>query len=177
MAKKGFVNVHDNTLKDSMGRYRINSLFFEHKVEGMTPIWTLGDVERTEKGKTYPSLKKLYMEYKHVPGLEYEFAMDVFGSWEHWNKLSNSSGLKAVFAQWREELDVKVRSEALKEMVKSSKGGTASALQAAKYLAEKGYQSKRGRPSKAEIEGERRIEAGINSELEDDLERITGELH
>ncbi len=48
----------------------------------------------------------------------------------------------------------------------------AKGVNAAKYLAEKGYLPKRGRPSKEEVERERKIQAGVNKELESDMERI-----
>ena len=165
-------NVHDNPLKDAQGRYRTNSLFYEYKVAGMTPIWTIFDKDRKVGNKTYPSLKRIYMSYNHVPEYEYDFAMNIFGDWDHWDRLSNHSSLKEVFARWREELDVRLKADAIREIIKVSQSESSSASQAARYIAEKGYISKRGRPSKAEIEREKKIEAGVESELKEDFERI-----
>lgn len=167
-----FCNVNDNPLKDNSGRIRTTSIFIERKVEGFEAYWTLQDEDRIVDGVTYPSLKQIYLSYEHIPGYEYEFAIDCFKSWDHWNKLATSSSLKGMFAEWREELEVKIKAAAIRAMVKASEGTGASATGAAKYLADKGYSTKRGRPSKEEVEKERRIAAGITEELESDFERM-----
>ena len=176
-----FINNTTNPLKDDRGKYRTYSLFIERAKEGYPSYWTLQDSSRQvttlnkdtglSEMKTYPSLKEIYLSYDHIPGYEYEFAMDCFKSWDHWVKLTQS-GMKEVFAEWREELEIKLKSDAIRAMVKASKGEGASATGAAKYLADKGYSTKRGRPSKEEIEKERRIAAGITEELESDFERM-----
>jgi len=45
-------------------------------------------------------------------------------------------------------------------------------VNAAKYLVEKGYMTKRGRPSKEELEREKKHILGINKDVASDLERI-----
>lgn len=155
-------------LVDPFGRYRTYSLFIEKPTEGMDPLWTLKDIEY----KGYPSLKQIYFSYEHIPGLEYDFAIEIIGSWEHWDKLSNTSGLRSIFKEWRDELEIRNRSRALRSIIGTAKESTAAGTTAAKYLVERGYASKRGRPSKEEVERERKIQVGVEKDLEDDLARV-----
>ena len=80
--------------------------------------------------------------------------------------------LKEYIQAWRDELDVRIKAQALKAMMFASRDNDAKGINAAKYLADKGYVSKRGRPSKAELERERKIQAGVRNDLESDMERI-----
>lgn len=162
-------------LKDEQGRYRTISLFWElrHQAGNYEPVFTLKPYDLQKEDKLYPSLKKIYMTYDHIPNFEYEFAQDVFGSWDHWIKLTGASlGVKETIQEWRDELDIRIKAQSLKAMMIASRDNDAKGVNAAKYLAEKGYAQKRGRPSKEEVERERKIQAGAHKELADDMERI-----
>ena len=163
-----------NDFKDSLGRYRTSSLFYEYAVKGISPKWTIQDQSREVGGITYPSLKVLYMEMDHIPYSEYEFAEIHFGSWDHWDRMSNDSNknLVAMFTTWRLEMEVKLRASALKQIIKEGKNGGAAALAAAKYIAEKGYEKRAGRPTKAAIAKETKVQSGIAQSLLEDAERI-----
>lgn len=155
-------------LKDAFGKWRTYSLFWEHRQDGYEPLWVL----KEESKHGLPSLKEIYMSYPHVPGYEYDFANNEIGSWAHWQRLCRS-GIKQHIEEWRAELDVKLRAEALKSVIAVSKDETATnRLQASRYLADKGYAPVRGRPSKEEKAGLLKEEARIDRELEDDLERV-----
>lgn len=78
---------------------------------------------------------------------EYKAAQTLFGSWEFWQSLKETSWFPAILAEWHEELDSKLSSRALEQLIELSKGPTGT--QAAKYLADKNYRgAKRGRPKK-----------------------------
>jgi hypothetical protein len=159
--------------KDTEGRSRTMSLFWETRREGYAPLFTIKDRIHVVDGVSYPSLKLIYMEYSHIPGYEYEFAQDVFGSWDHWQRLTKDSSLRNVFKEWREELDIKLRAEAIKGLIQASKEADAKGVAAARYLADKGYASStRGRPSKEEVEREKKIAASVSKDLESDMERL-----
>ena len=167
----GFSNPTNNPFRDNDGRFKTYSLFVEYPKDSCSPFWTLKDQDIEVNGVTYPSLKKIYFSYDHIPEYEYDFAMETLGTWDHWVKLTKS-GLKSHFTEWRAELEIRNRARAIKAIIKTTKEGGAAGANAAKYLAEKGYASKRGRPSKEEVERERVVAAGADKELEDDLERI-----
>jgi hypothetical protein len=155
--------------KDVNNKWRTYSLFWEHRQKGYDYYWTLKD-KGTEE---LPSLKEIYMSYRHAPEFEYEFAQEVIGSWPHWQKLCRS-GLKNYIAAWREELDVKLKAEAIRGAINVSKEGESdsSRLQANKWLADKGYAPTRGRPSKLEKAQKLAQDAAVSSEIEDDLARV-----
>jgi len=165
-------------LKDSMGRYRTQSLFWELRmrddVDNYPPLFSLKDYDLEKENIVYPSLKQIYMSYDHIPGFEYEFALEVFNSWDHWNKLANDTipAIKSAIKEWREELEVKLKAQSIKALIQTSRLDDVKGFNAAKYLADKGYAPQRGRPSKEEVEREKRVQAGVNKDLEDDMARL-----
>ena len=161
-------------MKDRMGRYRTQSLFWETRSDekGYIPLFTRKNYDHTVDGVVYPSLKLIYLSYDHIPEFEYEFAMDIFGTWEHWQMFANDSIFRKDVREWRQELDIKIKSEALRGVFLASKTDDAKGVQAMRYLADKGYSPKRGRPSKEEVERERKIAAGVTEDLAGDMERL-----
>jgi len=166
-----------SVMKDDLQRFRTQSLFWELRYgteEKYPPVFTLKSDNIERDGVTYYSLKKIYMSYDHVPSMEYEFAIDVFNSWDHWNKLANDTlpAIKGEIKAWREELDIKLKALGIKALINASRDNDAKGVQASKYLVEKGYISKRGRPSKEEMERELKTNTRLKKELSSDLERI-----
>ena len=162
--------------KDKMGRYRARSLFWEMRDESIEPIWCMKDYDLVKDNITYPSLKKIYMAYDHVPGAEYDFAMEHLGSWDHWIKLCNSndtsSRIKDMIQAWRNEIDIRIKAQNIKAIMRHSLDDDPKGLQAAKYLVEKGYAKRAGRPSKEEVERELKTDARAVKDRQADLERI-----
>ena len=81
------------------------------------------------------SWKAIYMEL--ADPTEYKAAMALTGDWLHWEQICRSWVIKPIIEQWRDELAVKLRSEAIEalKLQAMSDKGTA----AAKWLAEKGF--------------------------------------
>lgn len=152
---------HHSSMKDPRGICRTLSLFHGLVKDSEYPSYF-----------TVAEVKELYLSYDHIPGFEYEFAFDLLGSWDHWVVLSENSTLRHEIAKWRDELEIKLKAKAMRELIAASKGNTPTALQAAKYISDRGYSSKRGRPSKAEVERQRKIEAGVRENLEEDMARL-----
>lgn len=159
-------------MKDIKGAWRTTSLFIEHKSDDYPCYWTFQDTSRVIDGTTYQSLKQIYLSYEHTPFNEYDFALEEIGSWEHWCRLCRAQKLKEMIASWREELEVKIRSNAIKSIIRTSLEETSAGATSAKWLAEKGYAPKRGRPSKEEKEGFLKQEKAVLDEVEDDLVRV-----
>jgi hypothetical protein len=162
---------HKDVLKDKMNRYRTQSLFREFYLqnESCPPLWCLK--EEDPQG-TLPSLKALYMEC--ADPTEYEFAMQAFGSWEHWLKIKSVKIIKPYIEDWPTELEVKLRSEAIQTIINETKTGK-TPFNAAKFLAKgewKNSASKRGRPSKEEVDRERKIAAKLDAEIGEDAARL-----
>ena len=155
---------------DSRGHYRTKSLFVEEiqpqqVAEGWEPVFTL----RGQAG--YIDIRELYLESNDPT--EYEFAIAAFGNWGHLQHLiKNCKWFRSHLHGWREELEVKIRSAAIRALMETAiyEGGRGTT--AAKYIAEKGWEKKRGRPSKEEVEKQKKIEAALMDEIHEDAERL-----
>jgi len=157
---------YKDRLKDTIGNFRTLSLFYETNITENEAIFTLKDEDYTVNGKTYMSMKQLYLSFDDPT--EWEFVQSVLGNWRHWQKLLGNKRIREYIDQWRMELEIKLRSNAVKQMVKHSKNRDG----AAKWLAEGSWKGKRGRPSKDEVEREKKIQAGIEQDLDDHWTRL-----
>jgi|TARA_R110000803_G_scaffold118188_1_gene186597 hypothetical protein len=159
---------HKPFLKDSMGRYRTNSLFHEWGyVSEHEALWTL-----KEEHPTLPSLRQLYMDI--ADPTEYEFAMQAFGSWKHWLRIKANKAIAKWIEDWPIELEVKLRSKGIQQVIAEATEGK-SKFNAAKAIAEGFWTkqtSKRGRPSKDEVQRELKIASKLEEEFQEDAERI-----
>src|SRR3546814_5329961 len=99
---------------------------------------------------------------------EYEFANKHLANWNHWKRLLANVIIRRYIDEWREELELKMKAKAVREMqalVNSENGN----FQAAKYLADKGWDKRAaGRPSKAEVEKRIAIDKHISDEFAGD---------
>lgn len=156
----------------SEGRTITAGLFYETKAAAseVEAIYTLKEDDLERDGKVYPSLKRIYLSYDDPT--EYQFAIDIFGTWKYWQMIQSSPAVKRYVQEWREELEVKTKSEALRETIKASKGTSSQAFAAAKFIATEGWKSKRGRPSKEEVERTKRVESRLSKDLSDDADRL-----
>lgn len=152
---------------DSMGKFRTQSLFLELGY-GADALFTLKDQDHEHEGKTYPSLKRLYLEFEDPT--EYEFANTVLLGWRHWQRMCENKVIRKHIDEWREELEVKLRSQAIRDAIQEAKKGH---FQAAKWVADRGWSTRgAGRPSKADIEHEKKVQARIDNEYGADVIRM-----
>lgn len=157
-------------LLDTMGRPLTQSLFLEVGYSDYA-VYTLKEVDYTYKGKIYPSLKKLYL--KEEDPTEYVFAEKHLLGWQHWKRLCENKVIAKHIEEWREELELKIRSQAVRDMMNlcATESGNYSA---AKFLADRGWEKRAaGRPSKAEKEKHTRVEERIAQEFEADVIRLS----
>lgn len=166
-------------LRNSVGQRLLRALFFEENITDRSLVeWTLKEYDHTVEDKTYPSLYRLYMEANDP--FEHNFAQKHFGSWDHWQLLLGCSWFKPHIEKWRAELEVKLRSQALNvvrevAMDPDHKYG----LQAAKYLLDGSWVKKEdlakgkvGRPSKAAIKAAALEMMDVNSDIDEDYNRL-----
>jgi hypothetical protein len=160
-----------------MAQPQTKGLFYELTLpedrKEMGTSWTLKEHDLQADGKVYKSMKKLFIEMEDVT--EYDFAMTALGSYKHWERVTESPILKPHIEQWRKELNLKLKAKAMKSIIKSATVDEKLSFQAMKYLADNEYidkSSKRGRPSKEELNAELRREAEISKSFKDDAERI-----
>lgn len=152
---------------DVAGRPITQSMFLEIGYTDAS-IYTLKDGDHFWKGKTYPSLKRLYLEEEDPT--EYAFATKYLLNWKHWQRLGENKIIRKHIDEWREELEMKLRSQAVKEILKSAEMGN---MPAARWLADRGWaQRGAGRPSKAEIASEKAFMARVDNEYGADVIRL-----
>lgn len=155
--------------KDEKGRYIVQGLFLEDRYNTDLAIYTFDGEDKEYKGVVYPSLKRLYLEECDVE--EYNFAKKYLYDWPHWKRLCSNAIISRHIDQWREELELSIRSEAIGTMVHLALNE--DSYQAAKFLADKGWvKNSRGRPSKEEVEGELKKRAEIEAQYQDEFQLI-----
>lgn len=151
--------------QDNRGQVRTLSAFRETmpdrmKKKGWKPLMTLREFEMDG----LPSMHAMFMEDKDVTG--YTTCMRTVGVWRYWQKIWRSKELKKHMDAWVAELEVQLMAEGLQKMRKSDSPASA------KYLMEKGWDKKAGRPSKADVEREARRQAMVDNDLADDINRL-----
>ena len=158
-------------LKDRQGRYRTQSLFHEliqwNTRQNYEPLYTLAE----EDGKFgLPSARQIYLQAEDPT--EYEAAMALVGSWDHWQKLMGNEGFMDYLKEWREELEILLTSKSLKKINDIARSDAKDARMAAQFLATKGWESKAGRPSKKKINEQARKIAEDKKSYEEDYARV-----
>lgn len=156
-----------DTMLDAGGKFITQSLFLELGYSELA-VYTLKEVDHIWNNRTYPSLKRLYLEIEDPT--EYEFANTHLCGWRHWQRMCENKVIRKHIDEWREELEVKLRSQAIRDAIQEAKKGH---FQAAKWVADRGWSTRgAGRPSKADIEQEKRIQSHINNEYGGDVLRL-----
>ncbi len=152
---------------DVMGRPLTQSLFLEIGYMD-SAVYTLKDQDHEYNGKTYLSLKRLYLTI--ADPTEYEFATTYLLGWKHWLRLCENKAVRSHIDEWRVELEVKLRSKGVKAAMSQAASGNYAA---AKWMADRGWDTRgKGRPSKDEIEHEKKVQAGMANEYEADIIRL-----
>lgn len=153
---------------DTSGRPITQSLFLENGYDTESSIYTLKEVDYEYKGKIYPSLKKLYLLEEDPT--EYAFATKYLLNWRHWQRLCNNKLMQPHVAEWRDELEMKLRSRAVQEMMAAARKGNSSA---SKWLADRGWTNRgAGRPTSIDIEKEKKLHQIVNDEYSGDVIRL-----
>lgn len=161
--------IDKSKLVDTMGRPLTQSLFLEIGYSDYA-VYTLKEHDYAYKGVNYPSLKRLYL--KEEDPTEWSFAEKNLLGWQHWKRLCENKVIAKHVEEWREELELKLRSQGVREMLNlcASEQGNFSA---AKYLANKEWEKRTpGRPSKAEKERALKMDERLNDEYGADIKRL-----
>lgn len=155
------------------GKLRTQSLFWEYRSPEVPPFFTIKKEDHIVDGIRYRSLRQLYLSYDHIPGFEYEFANEVLGGWDHWLSIQKNKLFTKLIEGWRYEKELQIQAQALKALYHTALTEGSKGTQAAKWLVDKGWKGvKRGRPSKEDVERERKIQAALADEVTEDIERL-----
>lgn len=104
----------------------------------------------------------------------YKWALQYLGDMEHWYKLMKAKWFEEAVEEWRKELMLRLKSEAVEQIYRiAMTEGSKSQLPAARFLAEMDKPAHgRGRPSKAEMDAELKKAVKLVEQEDEDLERI-----
>ena len=161
------MNIDKTKMKDDKGRYFTQGLFLEIGY-GKYAVYTFKEDDYTYKGKVYPSVKKAYLEMEDPT--EYEFAKKYFVDWTHWKKICENKVLRVEIDKWREELELQIRSQAIRDIINNSTEGS---YQASKYLADRGWDKNAvGRPNKATKAKDDKLKDILDDEFGQDFKRM-----
>lgn len=161
------------------GKFYTIQLFYEkwreyaQQFRIITPPFTLDD-ER----EGYISMARHYVESRDPTG--YTTAMELLGSYKHWEILNKCSWFTPYRQLWDRELDANLKSEAMAKMREIAETGEgATKLTAAKYLANLEYKKKPaekgvGRPTREAVDGALKREVADTKAVEEDMKRISG---
>ena len=165
-------------------RWITKGLFYEQNYgedRNEFAVFTLKDVDHEAHGKQYASLKRLYLELEDPT--EYEFATTILGGWDHWKALCGCSWFEEHIEAWRSELQLKLQSRALKNLMFEAENNGKNAYDANKFLIAKGYlpketklPGKRGRPSKDEVKAEAQRQLELETRIQNDAKEIGTKL-
>jgi len=131
------------------------------------------ETARTEEVEAEPHFylaewRKRYVEIADPTG--YIAAMELMGDWEHWMFLRTSKAFSAIMDGWDKEVEVKLRSAAIKNLIVNSKSEKGQA--SAKWLAEAGFKMNVDKRKKDVKLQEEAIVKEVASKVADDMERL-----
>lgn len=101
---------------------------------------------------------------------DYQAALELIGDWDHWQLLLKSPPFAGEVAKWRLEVEAKVRSEAIRQLMKQSRLPTGTA--AAKWLAEAGFVKERDKRKKNDKQDDEGAAREARSRVSDDAKRL-----
>src|SRR5690606_6577654 len=165
--------------KNATGAWLLRALFYETATDPDKThvLYSFKPEDHEVNGVVYPSLRRLYLEMED--DTEYYFAQAYFGGWPQWKRLLSCSWFVDYITEIREELAAKQEADSkrrIRQIAKDMKDR--GSLQANKLLLEDIKKSKNppGRPSKEAIRRKAEELFQDQSELQEDLERITAQI-
>ncbi len=161
-----------NKYTNSMGRNLLRALFYE-TTEGDKSLVVYTLKRRDHLG--YPSLYRLYLETRDPT--EYRFATQYLNGWSHWQELVKANWFQPYLEEWRTELEVLIRSDALANIMATADNPDSQRhYDANKYVLEalgKPLDArKRGRPTKDTTREEIINQALSKREIDEDARRL-----
>lgn len=148
-------------------------------VDATGQMLTTGLFEETQRkhGSSAPPVfklsewRKVYVEI--ADPTEYTAAMELIGSWEHWLALRANPILSRIFDEWLQEVEVKLRSLGVRELMKvAAKTGSPGASAAARWLAEGGYVEDKRMRTKEGRKREEQVKQGVKDRTAADAARL-----
>ena len=118
----------------------------------------------------------VYVNLEDLTG--YEAAIELVGTWKEWQRMIRLAGrLQTYIDEWNEEIKIRIKSRAIKNVTALIDREDSVGLSAAKWVSEEGWDKRKaGRPSKTSIKNEQKAMAQKANETEEDLKRVMDAL-
>lgn len=145
---------------------RTMSLFYETCFPRDNPIFTLSS-NPPPGAAGLIQFRPLYMSYCVEDPTEVNLAEEVFGAWEYWEKITNSTRVQSHVEELRKLATIKRKEIAFKAIIEEAKSGK-SRFTAAKYLIEEPWKGNSRAAKKEKLETS--IQA--STQLSEDIERL-----
>jgi hypothetical protein len=160
------ITIDKSRLKGKNGGYITQSLFLELSYDNpQYALFTLNGEDRMYKGQNMISLKALYLEMEDIVG--YTFANTYLYDWQHWERMKKNKRIGTEILKWEEELDIKMRSNAVRAINEKADDGH---MEAAKYIAEaKWKQRGAGRPTNLDKQNHLKLIEKVDDEFNNDV--------
>lgn len=157
------MNLQYDKMVGGQGHYLTQALFYEYRFQSKSDYipFTLKDKD----WRGHLSAYKIYM----ASATEYEAAITMLNSWKHWEHLCQAPFFAKEVAKWREEREIRDAAMAKAVMIEKVKEGD---LSASRSLYEIATKRKAGRPSKLEVESEKKKQAAIDNKVSSIIERM-----
>ena len=153
--KYDYDSIKDKVI-DAYGRRIVLSLFSEFVRTDFTPLWSL-----------HNDWKPVYLDA--ADPTEYDAAMRLIGDYDHWLAIRTHPKIAPIIDKWAKEVEVKLRSEMVREMAKHAKKPNGAA--AAKWMAE-GQFMRRVLKNKHDKQEEQEVAGAVADRLSEDMERL-----
>lgn len=166
------MKIDKEAMIDDKGAARTQSLFLETSYADTDFVqYTLKPRDHVYKGKKLPSIKRLFLEMEDPT--EYNFSYKYFLDWDHWQQIKKNKLIAEYMKGWEEELEIRARARGITAMFDLALDGEKPNFQAAKYLADKGWDKRpAGRPTKEAVQRETKMQARMMDEFSSDLQRM-----
>jgi len=147
----------DNRFKDTQNRWVTSGLFKETAATNKSFV-----IMTLDEGR------ERFIECGDPTGVV--FADKWLGSYMQWVEIKSCKALAKHIREWEEELEARIRSGALLNIYDQAGDGH---FQASKFLMDRGWEKRKaGKPSKAEVERETRVQAKVKEGWSNDISRI-----
>lgn len=159
--------------KSENGAWYTRALFRESMLEIPRELWPIKPIfTLNEDREGYISCRKTFVDMEDPTG--YSWAMKYLGDWNHWLKLMKTKYFQEAYGIWMEELNMKLKSRAIAKITEIANQDTGpTALQASKYVAEKGWDKHtKGRPTKEQLARELKEQVRVVEAEDEDMQRI-----
>lgn len=164
------MGINKSRMMGANGKPLTTGLFIDLEDNGINEcaVFTKDEMDKTIGKTTFLSFKRLFVETGDPTG--YDFAKKYLMGWQHYKALQANKKIIRLIDEALEEIEVKIRSEAIAQAESLSSEGNAAMT---KLLVEKGWdKGKVGRPTKESVQREAKIQARIGEEFSADIARL-----